>query len=320
MSARAPVLPALAALVAGASALACASSRGRLTPIEELPPRYRAAIEAYGAGAETWAAERDAFVSDPAIADFLVDNLVLEMTRAYDQSKLFRTGEVRGPFERARDELVLLADRSTPVLVELLCSGDGVQAFLAEEALGRIGRDAVPAVAACLERPGDEARRRAAELLGELPNAGDDETEVEERLAACLASDRSWIVRAQVARSLGERALRHTSQAVARSALLGGLGDEDATVALECGRRLAALGDLRAVPALINALERARLHADARSAKALQLCLEQLTGHTGSVEPRAWRDWWREHGVRSLPASGGAAADIGTASAAEVAA
>jgi hypothetical protein len=280
---------------------ACAGTEpAELTPVDELPDRYREMLRAYGAGADTWDLEREAYVADPELADFLVDNMYLEMVRAHSASAHARPGSLRGPFERARDELVRLAPRSTPVMVEVLATGDGIVASLAAGVLERVDPSTAPEVAALLERPERDARRRAAELLERLRNAGDAEDDVQRALAEALEADPEWIVRAQAAQTPGARGATAAHHRIARPALRAGLLDPDEVVAAESARALARLEDMRDVPLLIERLEDAMIAGRPREATACKEALVELTGETTRMGVTDWKAWWRANQSRVL--------------------
>ncbi len=289
---------------------ACAgtnSARGptaKLVKTGELPERQRVVLDAWKKGAATWEIERERVRRDPELLAFLVDNLVIEMVRAYDRSALMRPGQQPGPFERAQGELSLLADGSAPILAHMLALPDGIVAFLAADTLKRIGAAAVPEVAASLDEPKPEVRRRAAELLGELPDLGAAESALSERLARTVAKDEAWIVRSQAALALGARGSRSEHTGFAMGVLLRALADPDATVAERAAKALGTLGEPRAIPSLADALEaQARLGRPA-VVSALQTTLASLSHDSKRREPDGWRAWWRAHedAIGSVPA------------------
>jgi hypothetical protein len=275
-----------------------------MTTVAELPADQRALLVAYGQDGPEWARLRVELKADPERARWLCENLVLELFRAYDVAHLSRIGERRGPFERARDELCFFWEEAVPLLVELLGGRDGVMPVVASDVLRRIGEPALGPVAEALEHEDPRARRSAAELLGDLPHGGQGEEDVERRLGRLAAEDPEWLVRAQAARSLGRRGALHTSPDVARALLQPVLADADPAVAREAAQALAGLGDPAAVPALLNYLERSVRAGDPRSEQTAQEALQELTGDEGTRDPRAWRDFWREHrgGLLEAPA------------------
>jgi len=275
----------------------CASqpkAQGGLVPMTELPERHREVWRAYHTGGPTWVIERERALDDPELAAFLVDNLVREMVRAYDRSRISATGRADGPFERARAELVTFADHSAPVLVELVRVGDSVVAFLALDLLREIGAAGVPAAAALLDDPNELVRGRGAELLAELPGPVEGEDALRGRLAELVAGDESWIVRAQCARALGRRGRLEADTRPARIALAPALLDEDPKVVETAARALGELGDPRAVPSLIDAYERAVGGGDLAAMRAALESLRTLTG-ADRRSPGDWRRFWSEN-------------------------
>ena len=286
---------------------ACAGGSARpepLTKVSELPADQRELLMAYGRGGPEWDRLREEVRRDPERARWLCENLLLELFRAYDNAHLAAMGETRGPFERARDELVFFHEASLPLLAELLSARDGIVPVVAGEVLRRIGEDAVPQVAEVLDHEDPRARRVAAELLADLPNVGGEEDLLQERLAQAAQTDGEWIVRAQAARSLGARGANHRHTRVAREGLQVVLSDEDPAVAREGAQALGVLGDPAAVPALLNYIERAERAADVRGFQAAQDTLKGLTGTRTSRDPRGWRDFWRDHRTELLDPGG----------------
>src|SRR5262249_45279082 len=147
---------------------------------------------------------------------------------------------------------------------------DGIVAFLAADTLKRIGVSAVPDIAARLDSREPELRRRAAELLGEMPSLDADEPALLEKLGARVEKDEAWIVRAQAALSLAARGSRREEKGYAQAVLTRALGDKDPAVAKSACRGLATLGSTRAVPALIRFLETGARNADLGGVKAAQ--------------------------------------------------
>jgi HEAT repeat protein len=233
--------------------------------------------------------------ADPDLARWWAQNLILELFRAYDSARIAPLGQARGPFERARDELIYLDDAAVPVLVELLPAKDGVVPVVAADVLRGIGASAIAPVAGMLEHEEWRPRRVAAEILGELPYAGADEEALEARLARTAVLDTEWIVRAQAARSLGRRGLGHTTTVPAREGLIPVLLDEDPAVGREAAAALGALGDPLAVPALLNYLERGERAVDARAQDAGRAALKAVTGKKIAGGAKEWRKFWSDH-------------------------
>ena len=293
------LLGALGALLGScASGPAPAEGSGAaIVPAASLPERERAAWEAWKKGGASWELERERALADPALARFLVDNLIRVLVRSYDRSAIARAGEAPGPFERAQADLVALAPLSAPVLARLVAVEDGIVAFLAADTLAQIGAPAVEPALALLEEPAAEPRRRGAELLAGLPPAGDAEARVVDALARRAAEDEAWIVRAQSLRTLGARGAREAERGRHAALLSRALRDPDPTVVATALEALGALGEPRAVPAVIDALARAGAAGDPGAARAAQAALERLTGERGERDPAAWRRVWDRRGA-----------------------
>lgn len=287
-------------LCAACSTPRSGSQGGEIVRPEALPTNEREAWELYHAGGAKWELERERVLADPNLSRFLVDNLVREMVKSYDRSRLAHTGEQQGPFERACDELVLLQKHSIPVLAEMLGLRDGIVAFLASELLVRIGAPANEPVRNKLDDPTPEVRRRASELLGRLPPAGEREVALEEHLGRIAQNDKAWIVRAQAAQALGARGSRHTHKGYAAGVLARCLSDADPAVSESAAKGLLTLAEPRAIPFLIDALERNSARGDLAALRTTQEALRGLSGEKQDRGPEEWRAWWRETGERKL--------------------
>lgn len=295
-----------AALLFAFLGLSCASSAprapaGSVLKQDELPRREREVWERYHAGGAAWELEREHVLADPGLGRFVVDNLVREMVSSYDRSRLARAGELAGPFERAAAELVELAPISTPVLIELLGVRDGIVSFLAADLLARIGAPALPPLLTKLGDPQPEVRRRSAELCARLPIGASsaEEASVGEALARLVQQDKAWIVRAQAARALGARGARQKHKGFAAGVLTRALSDGDPAVVESAANALRELSEPRAVPLLIDALERSLAAGALAPARAAQESLRGLTGQKRDLLPQEWRRWWAEEGERA---------------------
>jgi HEAT repeat protein len=227
-----------------------AEATTNVRPVEELPERYRALWQAWLADEEGWSARRAEALADPALAGFLVDNLVRELMRSYRAGEFTRTdSEKIGNFERTRAELIVLGERAAPLLAEVLGIAASDIADVAATVLAEIGRPSVVAVAAQLERKDlEQARMRAAVLLGRLPHAVGDEPKVRAQLAAHLASDPHWLVRAKCAETIGRRGYADIETKPAREALAAALRDSDEDVRISAVKGLAWLRDPESIP------------------------------------------------------------------------
>lgn len=279
---------------------ACGSPGGKhpepeMVPIEALPERKREVWETFVRGGGPWEIEREKVRRDPVLARFLVENLVIHMVRGYESDQIAKAGERASVFDRAQAELVELSEISTALLVELVVVRDGIVAYLATDTLIRIGARAVLPAAKLLDDPAPELRRRAAELLGSLPHAGDAEPGVLEALGTRAEKDEAWIVRAQSARSLGARARVHEHQGYAFAVLTRALADPDSAVVQSAALGLAKLGEPRAIPALVRALEQAAAAGQVSGVQGIQAALRSLSGVPRDQDPPEWWRWWKDH-------------------------
>ncbi|MBM3987322.1 MAG: HEAT repeat domain-containing protein [Planctomycetes bacterium] len=258
----------------------------------ELAPEKSALLKAYARGGPEWSHSRERALADPALAKFLVDNLVLELVRAQralgsaDQSRALRA------YTRALEELVAMPDLATPVLVTLLEVADPVGATVAGIALEEIGRSAVEPLSALLLSEDVEPRRRAADLLGRLPHAGSHEAQVRALMVERMGAEPDWLARTALARAIGLRGSRDSDVIPWRQALQAGLLDHDPAVAQAASEGLVALGDERAIPVLIDVLERAARAGDYPRFQRAQHALVELSRAGEQPSVAAWRVWW----------------------------
>ncbi|TDJ78005.1 MAG: hypothetical protein E2O39_01780 [Planctomycetota bacterium] len=280
-----------------AGACSAPAPRAGMRRLDELPPRFAESWRAWLEQDPAWPEIRAEALSEPALARFLVDNLTRQMMGNYADSRLAPLGDARiGRFERARADLLVMHDYSVPVLVELLAIGNSQVDALVTDLLLAIGRPAIMPLVSLLERKEpNEARMRAARLLGDLPYALADEDAVRAALIRRLAEDSEWLVRSKAASALGERGARDRRTADTREALIRGLDDEDHAVTRSSALALRTLRDPQAIPALIVYLERTVLEGDVISLRAVQRTLRSLSGEPRDMRPRGWRAWWRDH-------------------------
>ncbi len=292
MSARLAICLILAWPLSGCGA---APARPDLTPVAELPEHYRELWRAWLDEAPDWNERRAACLKEDAARTFLVENLAAVLLGSYARSELAaHTSARHGLFERARAELVILGEASVPTLMELHLIGDGATAFLTSEVLMSIGVPAIPACLASMDRPEEQSRRRAVNLLGQLPYGYDLEPEVRTALAACLAQDGDWLVRKTAAAAIARRGGRDSNLYPARNALARALHDSDEGVAGEAAMGLASLQDPRAVPDLIKFLQRAEQASAFRLYRVGQEALQLLTQTEDRRSVKGWGGWYRD--------------------------
>ena len=264
----------------------------------EIPAAHRELWQAWTTEAPDWPARREQFLRDQALTRFFVENLTRELVQAYLGGELSRAHDgTSGRYDRARAELIVLGEHAVPTVSELMVLGDGSVALVCAELLEDIGAGAVPYVAGLLEREDAPARRRAALLLADLPRTPAVEAEVQESLAACLREDADWAVRAASARALSIRGARSLDLAPSRSALSAALADPDEAVSSAAAAGLGRLGDRKAIPALINHLERSERRADLQGVRSCLGALRQLSGASEPRYPAEWREWLKENGT-----------------------
>ncbi len=282
-----------------------AAPTGRLVPVGELAEQDMSLLAAYGAGGLEWERARERALTNPAQARFLVDNIAREMVLAWERVDGIGMADPNSPnaraFKRAQEELVEMRSASTPLLVGMIESGDGVLAFLGKETLLRIGAEAIPATLPLLTADEDLARQRAAELLAEIgPAEAGVEGAVQAQLLEALDADRSWMVRAQVAKALGARAAYVSDREDLAIALQAATTDADLAVAGEAARALAMADDPRAFLAVVALLDRSQGAETGYGSRAAQEALLRLSGSTRARSAKQWREWWRENGPSVL--------------------
>lgn len=290
-----PYLVCLLALAACSSTAKkpATDATGRVVGVKELPPENSELLRAYARGGADWETARAAALAKPELARFLVDNLTLEMMRAYRAFGGVDHDRAQRAFLRAKAELVALPEQSTPVLVALLEVADPVAADVASAALEEIGRPAIAPTLSLVDHSDVDVRQRAALLLGKLPHGGSQlEPRVREALVKRLAKEPDWLARGSLARTIGWRGSLDTVATPWREALERALRDPDPAVLSAAAEGLVVLADERAVPALIDALERSSRSGDLARFRAAQGALVRLSGQSEKPSVAAWREWW----------------------------
>ncbi len=291
------------------SCLACACSSpntsaphansGRVVGVKSLPASHAEVLTLYAKGGHDWEVARADVFADPALGRFLVENLAVEMVKAHRALGGADTERARRAFDRAQLELVRAGECAVATLAGFVEVADSVSSTLAVGVLARIGRPAVAPVAALLDRSQLETRRRAAAALAELPHGGVTlEPVVRTRLIQLAQTDEDWVLRAQCTTTLGARGARDTDVLPWRMALETQLLDADAAVGEAAASALKALGDARALPALLRALEGATQSGDLRRFRATESAVVTLSGEPAKADLAAWRDWWTTNRAR----------------------
>ncbi|WP_419192256.1 HEAT repeat domain-containing protein [Engelhardtia mirabilis] len=279
----------LLALAAG-----CSTPEGpKRVSFDQLPPEYRAALAAYDEGGETWSATREQALANPDLARFLVDNLSVKMVRSFETAKMGSPEARNFPFQRAQSELVLMAQYSLPLMTGMVATDDEILAHLGAETCARIGVSALEPAIELLGHERSQVRRRAADLLGRLPSAGEGELELIAALARTASDDPDWVVRAQAVRALTARAGHQLRIGALREALERATRDRDPAVAGEGARGLGHLGDLEAIPTLLSTLERAYEDGEMTLWNDTQDALVALAGGP-KRDLAGWRQWSKD--------------------------
>jgi len=294
-----------ALLAAGCTVLlaaGCTAPAEEPTPVlrasSQLPEAERQLLEAWRSRGSDWPLAREQALEDPRLASFLVDNALLDLIRAWQRGEF--TFTEAGGYEEVRAEVLALGAAAAPSVAALLGLGNGYGPAIASDVLLRLGPAGARALLAEVA-PDRSAlvRGQAFDLLGGFAPLGADlEAQVRTAAIDALARDPEWIVRERAARTLARRAAggRQGEDATldAVGALSRGLRDADPAVVRAAAVGLGLVGDRRAVPALVNHLERVLRGDDLAAARAAQRGLETLTGATGPRTPSQWRDWLRD--------------------------
>jgi HEAT repeat protein len=156
-------------------------------------------------------------------------------------------------------------DRRLYMLVNVLTEDpSAVLAMDAENALGKIGKPAIPQLAAVLNSENQDGRSRAAIALGRTHDQG-----AIQPLVRAL-NDADTTVRRAAASALSELAAQEDVHAeTAVEPLIGALQDADAQVRERAATALWRIRDIRAVEPLIKALQDSRPDVRAAAAGAL---------------------------------------------------
>jgi len=282
------------------------------TDLDKLPIAHRELMLAWRNQTPDWPRQREMALDDPSLTRFLVENLMVELLAAWQAGSFTRRGSSEsGRYEVIRRELWQIGAPVAEPMAELMAMGNGQGPAIAGDVLEGLGPAGVQAVSNHLLRTdGWSARGRAVELLARLPHGAEFEAEVQERLVELLHSDPEWIVRKHCALTLAQRSRRlGGAGAVTSDRALGALSralvDPDPAVAKAAAVGLGSLGDVRAVPALINHLERILRSTDLSHTRSVYRSLSDLTGMRDLRGTTAWRDWWHLHGNARIDAQRG---------------
>lgn len=286
---------ALVALAACASSSGANKSNAKTVAAKDLPADHARVLSAYSRGGAEWEAEREHVLTDPRLTTFVIENLTLELVKAQralggDDVEFRRA---KNAWDRAFEELSRFGALAVPTLVAFLDVSDGVGASAVSEVLIEIGRPAVEGTSQLLTANDAESRRRAAAVLQDQPHGGSTvEPLVRKRLIECMAVETDWTVRTALARTIGARGSRDSDVVPWRNALQAGLLDEDPLVLEASAKGLVEIGDPRAVPVLIDVLERSERNGDFGRIQVVQDTLVRLSRQPAKNSVAEWRKWW----------------------------
>ena len=145
----------------------------------------------------------------------------------------------------ARDALANIGGPAVPALINALGDQDPRVAHMAEQALARIGRPAVPSLCNALASQNQRIRQWAAVALGDI---GPDAVEA----TAAFLSDRT---KPAYARAAAADALGRTGAPNALEPLIEAAKSQEPVVQKAALHGLVRLGDEKATPALVDALQ-----------------------------------------------------------------
>jgi hypothetical protein len=278
--------------------------------VGDLPEKYIDLLEAWKHGGFVWEVKRSEALSDPELAAFLVDNLIVLLVDEYRSIQAGirdRGGAValakNVAFERATEELVICGTPAAEALAETLAlTGDNF-AILAKDVLMKLGTAGAPPVAKLLEREKAAVRFRAADALGRLPGAGEQEADVLARMRSAATADESNLVRVRATTSLGERGLwsqvgRSTGNVDLepyRLALEQCLVNSSEEVRIAAANALRTLGDRRAIKALIGSATAAGKADQTPELRQHVATLKALAGVDNGWDMIEWERWWNEN-------------------------
>jgi hypothetical protein len=276
--------------------LALAACAGLEEDVDVRGPERRELYAAWVGGHEMFRVEAGRIAADSELERLWAEDLVVILVASYSADGVAAIGERHGRFERARRELIALGEVAVVPLVEMVLVGNNLGAKLATDLLADgEQRSAAAILSRAMGGAPERARMRALQALEVLSWAGEAEDAVVERLIAVLLRDPAWVCRAQAAQCLVARADAAGAVVRVRGALSQGLVDpEEAVVDAACGALL-ELGDVEAVPALVNHLERlVREGAGLDRLRSGQAALKGLTGTRRALAPAQWRTLWAE--------------------------
>lgn len=156
-----------------------------------------------------------------------------------------------------------------------------------QKALIRIGGSAVgPLSNALLSHPRSTVRCNVATVLGNIKDV-----ESVDALVRALRTDADYEVRMCSAEALGKMSERWSNDLLGNAvdALIGALKDEDLNVRRKAANALGEMKAMKAVPALIEALQ--IYGKESRAGRALY----KITGRQLGNDPLKWQEWWDQN-------------------------
>lgn len=221
-----------------------------------------------------------------------------------------RSGSARQKINAAR-ELGRMGEKAAPsavYLVELIDSPESYETLWnklcnslilfsnsrvnvkdeSQKALVMIGTPAVgPLSKALLDHPRSPLRYNAAIVLGRIKDVRSVDP-----LISALTRDTDYEVRMWAADALGKLSEKWSVDTLAGAvpALIEALKDKDPNVRQKAAYALGTMKAVKAIPALIEALQAYGKNSDAG------LALFMITGQRLGDDPQKWQQWWKESG------------------------
>jgi HEAT repeat protein len=156
-----------------------------------------------------------------------------------------------------------------------------------QKALVRIGRPALVTLStALLKHSRPQVRGNAAIVLGNIKDLDSVAP-----LITALRTDTNYDVRMWSAEALGNMAEMWSIDSLGNAvqALMGALRDKDPNVRQKAAFALGKMKAMKAVPALIEALQTYGKDSDA------SLALFMITDQRLGDDPQKWREWWKKN-------------------------
>ncbi len=257
------------------------------------------------AGREAWWEAWKRIALDPRRARFFAKGILAwlfaDFSRLEVSPDLFGRVLEENPrglvWKRVLAGLERMGEPAVSVCMAFLKEGrDPIARGFGAQVAGRLGPGIVPPLVDLLEEGSPLQAAAAARALGfhkESPQAG-------KALLRAAKDASDYRVRGAALRALGRY-----GGAEAGALLVETLRSEkDPFLVMEAAKGLGFLGEKRAVPALIAAMEKGLAGKNKRLVQAVEFALQRITGRRFGPRPNLWKVWWAKE-VQTGPAGGG---------------